>query len=56
MEKVIQSYDNKIKIEHERALNREAKHILNQDLRDFEASKSTNMQLEKVQLDYGNLD
>ncbi len=39
-----------MKTEHERSLNREAKHEVNQGLRDFELSKNSTISLQKVKL------
>lgn len=41
-----------MKLEQERAFNREVKHIVNSDLKEFETAKSNGIQLEKVNLQF----
>lgn len=50
--KVIEAYDSKQRQEQERAMNREAKLELNQDLKEFEQAKSSQTILHKVHLDF----
>ena len=43
-------YDSKLRSEQDRALNQKASHEVNQGLRDYELSKNSTIQLQKVKL------